>query len=317
MNPYWGADFFDFLRIFLGRILQVGRVDLASDELQIGVLSLVGLSCALIGPFLVLKKMTMFANSLSHTILIGIVGASVLVHSLWGGEMFDLSTLLIGALIAALCTAIFSEGLLRFFKLSEDASTSLVFTSLFALGILFVTMYTRNLHLGLESIMGNVDALQKTDLHLAGFVFGVNALVITGFFHRLKMICFDPGFAHTLGVSTKAFHFLLLLLASISCVGAFRAVGVLVVLVFLVGPYLTARLFVFRLTTLLVLSSLIALMSVFLGVALSRHILSVWNLPVSTGGLVAVLIGVFFFISCGIKSYFLNRKVLCPKKSLS
>ena len=73
MSPYWGTNFFSFFKVLFGRLLHFDFSSLAADEVQMIVLSCIGISCGLIGPFLVLKKMSMFANSLSHTILLGIV----------------------------------------------------------------------------------------------------------------------------------------------------------------------------------------------------------------------------------------------------
>ena len=107
-----------------------------SDELQLGTLAAIACSCGLIGPFLVLKRMAMFANSLSHTVLLGIVAAFLIASKFWGGEMFSLSTLILGGFAAALLTALLTEGLIRVFRLQEDASVGFVFSTLFALGVL-------------------------------------------------------------------------------------------------------------------------------------------------------------------------------------
>lgn len=132
-----------------------------SDLLQMGVLCAVAIACGLLGPFLVLRRMAMFANSLSHTLLLGIAAAFLIT-----GSVFNLWTLLIGAFVSALITAVLTGALVRFFRLQEDASIGLVFTSLFALGITGVTLMMKNVHLGLEAVMGNADLLQWSDLKL-------------------------------------------------------------------------------------------------------------------------------------------------------
>jgi len=300
MNPYWGAGFFEFFAIFFSRIGQfmLGQFSaLSADEVQVGVLSCVAISCGVVGPFLVLKKMAMFANSLSHTILLGIVSSYLLASFLWGGGMFDLSTLLMGAAVAAFLTAIFTEGFVRFLRLQEEASVGLVFTSLFALGIVLVTLYTRNVHLGVEAVMGNVDALCFSDFRVAAWLAAFNALLIALFYRPFQIVSFDSNFAKTLGISCGFFHSLLLFLAATVCIGAFRSVGVLLVLAFLVGPYLTARLFSSRLSRLLLLSPLLGILASLIGVALSRHLLSVYDLPLSTGGIVVMVIGLFYVMA--------------------
>ena len=84
-------------------------------------------------------------------------------------------------------------------RLQEDASTGLVFTSLFAIGIALVTLLTRSAHLGTEVVMGNVDALQREDCVLVFIVLGLNIVLCTLFFKEYKMTTFDPGLAKALG----------------------------------------------------------------------------------------------------------------------
>ncbi len=276
---------------------------MAPDELQIAVLGAIAVSCGLIGPFLVLKRVTMFANSLSHTILLGIAAAYLLASSLWGGGMFDTATLLIGALVAALITAFFTEMLIRLFRLQEDASVGLVFTALFALGITVVTLFTRDVHLGIEAVMGNADILQFRDLKLASTLVLLNLGAVLLFYKQFQLASFDRSLAQVLGIPSGFFHFLLLFLAAATCVGAFRAVGVLLVLAFLTGPFLIARLFCHRLPWLIFWSCSIGAAISAIGVALSRHLLSTSGLALSTGGIVVVLIGLFYVIAVLIAKY--------------
>lgn len=263
-----------------------------NDLIQMGVLSCIAIACALVGPFLVLKRLTMFANSLSHTVLLGIAISFLLL----GGSLFNISNLLLGALIAALLTALLTSVLIRFLKLQEDASVGLVFTALFALGIICVTLYTKNVHIGIESVMGNVDLLQGQDLILSAFLAGLNLLVITLFFRQFQLSSFDQNFAKVLKMP-NFFHLLLLVLTSITCVGAFRAIGVLLVLAFLVGPYLTARIFCHRLSKLLFFSPMIGVFASITGVLLSRFFYEAFGMAVSTGGLVSSLVGLIYLLA--------------------
>lgn len=261
------------------------------DLLQWAVLSGIAVSCGLLGPFLVLRKMTMFANSLSHTILLGIVLAFLLT----GSAFFNLSTLLIGALIASLMTAFFTGGLVKVFRLQEDASIGLVFTALFALGITLVTLYTRNVHLGIEAVMGNVDILVPSDLKMTLSLVILNLGVIALFYKEFQLTSFDGNLAKTLGIPSSIFQFLLLFLTSVTCVGAFRAVGVLLVLAFLVGPYLIARLFCHKLSHLLFWSPIVGIVISGMGVLIARILFEQFGLALSTGGIVVTLIGVVYF----------------------
>jgi len=304
VNPYFSKTLGQFLLLFLQRMgaLVTGQLsiaDLASDEVQVLVLALVAIASSLVGTFLVLKKMTMLANSLSHTILLGIVVAYIiLIPFIPEGEAhshaISMQVLLIASLVTGLITTLLTQMLTHLLKLQEDASTGLVFTTLFALGIVLVTIFTRSTHLGTEAIMGNVDALHLHDLKL---IFGIALLdfvVIALLFKEFTVTTFDGPFASAQGFSSPLFSYLLMVLTSATVIGAFRAVGVLLVLSFLVGPVLTARLFTHRLKTLLLLASLIGVFASLLSVALSRHLLSVHHLPVSTSGLAATVLGAIY-----------------------
>jgi manganese/zinc/iron transport system permease protein len=304
-NPYTGRTFFDFFGLLLQRLWKfvIGDLplsNLASDEVQIIVLMGVAASSALVGCFLVLRKMTMLANSLSHTILLGIVIAYVLTQdSLWQenhdqGGAINIHVMLIAALIMGLVTAFFTEFLTKTIRLQEDASTGLVFTSLFALGITLVTLLTRDAHIGAEVVMGNVDALHFDDCKLVLVVLGLNIVSFILFFKEFKITTFDPGLSRVLGISTLFFNYLLMVQVSATAIGAFRAVGVLMVLAFITGPALMARLLTDDLKKMLLLSVLLGCLASIVGVALSRHLLSAYDVALSTGGIVVCTIVAFF-----------------------
>jgi manganese/zinc/iron transport system permease protein len=138
---------------------------------------------------------------------------------------------------------------------------------------------------------------------LAVIILAINLVTIALFFNGWKLTTFDPAFAKTLGFSPGLFNYLLMILVSLTVVGAFRAVGVLMVLTFITAPPLTARLFCYRLSTLLVWAAFIALVASFVGVALSRHLLTVHGIALSTGGVVVTLLGTIYLLGIllGIK----------------
>ncbi len=320
MNPYWGQDFGSFFIVFAQRLVQfltgqLSLADLASDEVQIFVLALVGCASALVGTFLVLKKMTMLANSLSHTILFGIVLSYLILLPFAGAESkpfhtLSLTTLLIASFITAILTTLLTQGLTHLMKIQEDASIGLVFTTLFALGIVLVTMFTRNTHIGTEAIMGNVDALHIHDLKLISIIALVDFILVALFYKEFQMTAFDEGLAKALGFSPSIFNYLLMVMTAATVIGAFRAVGVLLVLAFLVGPVLTARLFTDHLKKLIGLSMAIGFVCSFCAVALTRHLLTVYQMPLSTSGMVATLLGLAYFLA----ALFAPRQGLIAKR---
>ena len=299
LNPYSGHSFIGFFSVLGQRLFQLFSGEaliLASDEVQVIVLVMIALSSALVGTFLVLRKMTMLANSLSHTILLGIVGAFVIVGQ--SHKLFELTLpiLLIGAFIAALCTTFATEFLHKKLRLQEDASIGLIFTAFFALGVVCVTTLSRNNHLGIEAIMGNVDALHASDMKLAFYLFLFNAAVIFLFFRRFEIVAFDGTLAQNVGISLLFCNYLMMFQIALTAIGAFRAIGSFLFLTFLVTPPLTARFFTKRLKPLIFIACGVGTLASLVSVALSRHILSIYQVPLSTSGISSVILGLFFLV---------------------
>jgi manganese/zinc/iron transport system permease protein len=302
-NPYTGKGFFGFLWELMVRFwaFLTGNLpidDLASDEIQVLVLIGVSASSALVGTFLILRKMTMLANSLSHTILVGIVLAYLMTQSTFAhghAEPLNIQAMLIASLITGLLTAFLTELLTKGAKLQEDASTGIVFTSMFAIGIIAVTVLTRNVHIGTEVVMGNVDALQLADCKLVYSVLALNIVLFSLFFKEYKITTFDAGLARSFGISPTFFNYLLMTQVSATAIGAFRAVGVLLVLSFITGPALTARLLTHDLKKMLALSVFLGCLASVIGVAISRHMLSFYGMAISTGGVVVCVKILIFF----------------------
>lgn len=310
MNPYWGLGFWKTLTLLLHRtgLLLLGKLPLSAlniDDLQWLTLSLVGVSASFLGTILTLQKRTMMANSLSHTILLGLVSTFILFdfHSL---NDLTLYGLLFAALISGVLTTLLAEMLHKIFRLQEDASIGLTFTFLFALGILLITLYTRSLDLGVEAIVGNADALQQKDLMQSLFVF---LFVVALFFFssvKLKILSFDPAFAKNVGLHVSIWHYLMMILTSAVAVVSFKAVGVILYLAFLVVIPAIARNFADQFEKLLIFSAGIAITTSLLSVALSRYFLSKHYIAFSTSGLMITILGILLVSIHAIKE--INRR---------
>lgn len=309
-NPYYRQDFFGFFALLCKRLFghlrgESAVTDIATDELQILVLMGIAISASLVGTFLMLRHMTMLANSLAHTILLGIVivyifaqtGNSDSSQPLHEQAPIPTYRLLCAALIMGIITTYLTELLTSVIRLQVDAANGLVFTSLFALGVILVTLFTRNMHIGAEVVMGNVNLLHISDLKLVLSVLLINLLSFFLFYKEFQLTTFDPGLARSLGISVVFFNYLLMTQVAATTIGAFRAVGVLMVLSFIVGPPLIARLLTNSLPRLLALSSVIGCLASIVGVALSRHLFSIYRLPLSTAGLVVCVISAFYVLA--------------------
>ena len=127
MNPYWGTNFFQFFATLLKRLTgQLPLETIPSDEIQLLTLLFISISTVILGTFLTLRKMTMLANSLSHTTLLGIV--IYLLFSIQKISTLQLNPLLliIASILSAFLTLLFTEGVRYFFRLQEDAAIGLV-----------------------------------------------------------------------------------------------------------------------------------------------------------------------------------------------
>jgi len=316
MNPYFGTDFFGCIGLMFKRLclffIGLGG-PLCSDELQVLVLFLAGITASLLGTFLVLKKTTMLANSLSHTVLLGIVTV-VLFFGVQSIDEIQLGGLLLAAVVAGVLTSVATEFLIRVMRIQRDASIGLVFSAFFALGILLVTLFLRNSHIGVEAIMGNIDAVTTGDLSLV-FYCAVGVSLFIGVFYRpLKVLTFDELFAKGIGIPTGVFRYLIMILTSAAAIASFRAVGVFLFLSLVVTPPLTMRLFTHSLKKILFGSILSSLVFAVVSVALSRHMLSVYMIPLSTSGLFvtlsgAVYLGGILFRNSGLK-WMVKRGIL-------
>lgn len=255
---------------------------------------LVGLTCGITGALLVLRKMAMIADAISHTVLLGIVGAFFVTQSLSGIPM------LIGAGIVGILTAVFVE-MLHSSGVQSDAAIGIVFTSLFALGVVLISFIGDQVHLDVQhALMGEIAFVPWNTLTINGMSYGptavwmlgavlaVNLILITLFYKEIKMSTFDPQFATLIGVPVMIIHYLLMTMVSLSTVASFDSVGAILVVAMLIVPGATAYLLTDRFFVLLILSGVIGILSAALGYGFAIQ----WN--VSIAGSMAVATGVFF-----------------------
>jgi len=315
MNPYFGKDFLSFFFTLFSRVFEAffkkgEGVELVSDEIQILVLMFTSISCSILGAFLILKKKAMLANSLSHTSLLGIVLSYLLMKGIFAQKMltFNPALFFLASFFTALLTIFLTNSCKKIFKLHEEASVGLIFTFLFALALLLVSLFTKNVHLGVEAIMGNIDIADSIDVKLSLMIALINLAALFLFFNDYKIFCFDETFAKIVGCSLVFLEYLLMIQTSMTAIGAFRSVGVFLFLVFLTAPYLAARLLSSELKKIILYSALISFFSTIFSVAFARHLLSVYDLALSTGALSATCVGASYPILGS--ALFIKKKIL-------
>lgn len=259
--------------------------------------SLVGVSCGLVGVLLILRRMAMMADAISHTVLLGIVVAYLVTQQLSGIHM------LIGAVIAGLVTSL----LVQWFHqvgVQQEASIGIVFTTLFAIGVILIATKVGNAHLDVQhALMGEITFIpwEKVQLPFMGevpeavviltLVTIVVLLVIVGFYKEWKITSFDPVFAASIGIPVTLFHYIFMSLVSLSSVAAFDAVGAIMVIAMLITPAAASYLWTDKLIIMLVLSSSFGVAS-----AISGYFVAVW-LDTSISGSMAFMTGIVFAIS--------------------
>ncbi|NWN98066.1 MAG: metal ABC transporter permease [Bacillus sp. (in: Bacteria)] len=265
--------------------------------------SLVGLSCGLIGVFLILRKMAMMADAISHTVLLGIVVAFIITQELTGVHM------LIGAIIAGLLTALFVQWL-NSLDVQQEAAIGIVFTTLFAIGVILIEAFVGNAHLDVQhALMGEITFIpwNRITLPIVGsipkaaailtLVCFVVLLFIIAFYKEWKITTFDPGLAASVGIPVLFMHYLFMSLVSITTVASFDAVGAIMVVAMLITPAASAYLWTDRLHMMLVISGLFGVASAVIG-----YFIAAW-IDTSISGSMAFATGLIF-----LASYLLSPK---------
>jgi manganese/zinc/iron transport system permease protein len=244
-----------------------------SLEAEVRLLAvLVGVTCALPGTYLVLRKMALLSDAISHTILLGIV-----LVFFWVRDLAS-PLLIVGAAATGVFTVFAVEALQRTGRVKEDAAIALVFPALFALAVLLISRHAGQVHLDTDAvILGEIlfaplRRLEWNDLDLgpvSAWVMGVVLLLNLGFLglfqKEMKVATFDPALAASLGFSPVVLHYGFMSVVSVTAVGAFDAVGSIVVVALMIAPPATARLLSNRLSVVLGMSAGIGALSALLG----------------------------------------------------
>lgn len=259
--------------------------------------ALVGLSGALLGTFLVLRGNAMLTDAISHSIVLGIV----LVWLLTGQSSGPVQV--IGAAATGVATVVLSELLARSRLVAMDAAVGLVFPALFALGVLLIGIYARQVHLDADAVLlGEIGLVWLETVNVAGVavpvsvatlgaMLAVNLLFVGLLWKELKLATFDPALAAALGLAPGLLFHAVLTLTSATAVAAFDAVGAVLFIAFVIVPPATALLLTDRLGRMVLLAVLVALGSVGAGHALALR----WD--VSIGGMMAAMTGAFFALA--------------------
>lgn len=270
-----------------------------SIELEIQLVAVVvAVACSLSGVFLVLRRMALMSDAISHTVLLGIVLAFFITHDITS------PLLVFGAAAVGVGTVALVE-LLRGTRLvKEDASIGLVFPALFSIAVILIARFAGDVHLDTDAVLLGEIAfapfrrfepfgldLGPRTLWVMGGVLLLNVAFIAALYKELKLSTFDPGLAAALGFSPVLLHYAFMSLVSVTAVGAFDAVGSILVVALMIAPPATAYLLTESLPRMLLLAVLTAAAAALAG------FWTAWIVDASIAGCMATAAGVLFALA--------------------
>jgi manganese/zinc/iron transport system permease protein len=274
--------------------------------------ALVATSCGLLGAFLILRKMAMVGDAISHAVLPGIVIAFLLAESRAAVPM------LLGAAAIGVLTTLLIELLYQKARLQIDASIGITFTWLFALGVILISLYAGQVDLDQDCVLYGEIAYVPLDIWITkdgmnlgplpvwitgGVTLLVLIMIVVGY-KGLQLTSFNAEYAAAIGVSTAFWHYLLMSAVSITTVVSFESVGAILVVAFLIVPPATAYLLTERLPVMLGLTVLFGVLS-----SVGGYYLAAW-MDGSIAGAMAVVAGLFLALALLFspsQGYFIKR----------
>lgn len=261
------------------------------------VAAMTAAACALPGVFLVLRRMAMMSDAISHAILPGIVLVFFLTADL------NSPLLILGAAATGVLTVALVELIGRTRLVKEDAAIGIVFPALFSVGVVLIARYAGDVHLDTDAVLlgelafAPFDRLEAFGLDLGPKAFWTmlgaglfNAAFVGLFYKELKLSTFDAELAAALGFAPGVLHYVLMGLVSVTAVAAFDAVGSILVVALMVGPPAAAYLLTDRLSRMVGLS-----VGLGIGCALGGYWLAHW-LDASIAGSMATVVGLCFLL---------------------
>jgi len=274
---------------------------------------LVGITCGIAGVFLILRKMSMIADAISHTVLFGIVMAFIVTQTLNG------FWLLIGAAVAGILTAYLVQ-LLHSSGIQEDASIGVVFTSLFATGVLLITLFASNVHLDVEHVLMGEIAFVPWDqwtfisitmpkaVWMLLLVLFINIGFLLLFFKEMKLATFDAVYAASIGVPIIFLHYVFMTSISFTTVAAFDSVGAILVVAMLIGPAATANLISKTIKQMFLWSMFYGGASAIIGYYLAK----LWD--TSIAGMMATAVGILFVVTVFAQKFVNHKRKMIVRK---
>jgi manganese/zinc/iron transport system permease protein len=268
----------------------------------VGVLS--AAACALLGNYLVLRRMSMMGDAISHAVLPGLAIAFLVTGSR------DSLPMLVGAILIGVVTTLMIQGIDRLSGLDRGASMGVVFTTLFAIGLILIRQAADHVDLDPSCVLYGAIELTPLDTVMlfgwevpraavtSGLMLLLNLVFVIVFFKELKITAFDPALATTMGINANVMHYALMTLVAATTIAAFESVGSILVIAMLIVPGATAHLMTDRMGPMLVISVIVAALAAILG-HVSAITVPVWFgfRDTSTAGMMALMTGLLFLMA--------------------
>ncbi|MCA9122745.1 MAG: metal ABC transporter permease [Planctomycetaceae bacterium] len=328
-----------FLLYQLTRRIMIGAGWDTYDTWTVITASLAAMACALPGVFLVIRRQSMMGDALAHTTLPGIVVAFLLTHWLHQSGWISSATydswrhaaMFVGALLIGILSAVLTEWVQKLGRVEASAALGVVFTTLFAIGLLLIRLRADQVHIDPDCVLYGIiettvmDTVGDSNVPRAavanGAVLLINALLVSLFFKELRISAFDAAIATTMGINATVMHYALMAVTAATLVSAFESVGSILVIAMLIAPAATAHLLTDRLDFLIGLSLVVAAISAFLGhllaITLPAVVFASLGYPevldTNTAGMMAVAAGGLFVLAAlfgpryGVVSKLLNQ----------
>jgi manganese/zinc/iron transport system permease protein len=275
--------------------LEPFRSEIGQRIILVGALT--NVACALVGCYLVLRRMSLMGDAIAHAVLPGIV-----VAFLFSGSM-NIVPMFVGAAAVGLLTTFLTQTLHQFGRVPTDAAMGAVFTSLFALGVVLLKRYISGVHFDVACVYeGSLTSVALDTIQWRGWevprqlltvlpmvVLNIAAIVLL--WKEFKISSFDPGLATTMGYSATTLHYVLMALVAMTSVASFQAVGSILVVAMLIVPPATAQLLCDRLNRMVILACVFAVLSAIGGYWLAHK----WD--VSPAGAMAVFAGGMYAVA--------------------
>lgn len=261
------------------------------------ILIMTSLACSILGVFLVLRKLSMVSDAISHSVLLGIVLAYFIAKDITS------PFLILGATIFGVLTTLGIELLIKSKRVSADASVGIIFPLFFSIAVILITRYARNVHIDTDVVlMGEIILAPFRRVEILGFslprtlftmfiVFIINLSFVGLFFTKMKISSFDPTYAFVSGIAGSVLYYIFMALVSFTAVASFESVGAILSIAFFIAPAASAYLISKDLKMTLLLAGFYAIINACIGYALAV------KFNISMAGMCAVVSGITFLFT--------------------